>query len=113
MRKKNDTTKKATAPAARIAKPATTKKAPVRPAATSPAKPGPARPKRATPPPAAVAPSTGDIALRAYFIAEKRRANGLPGDEHQDWIEAERQLRAEAAAPKPAGKKRPAKSKAA
>jgi hypothetical protein len=35
-----------------------------------------------------------EIALRAYFIAEKRRARGLPGDEHQDWIEAERQLAA-------------------
>ncbi len=33
-----------------------------------------------------------EIALRAYFIAEKRRALSLPGDEHQDWLEAERQL---------------------
>jgi hypothetical protein len=41
--------------------------------------------------------STDDIALRAYFISEKRHAHGLPGDEHQDWIEAERQLQAEAA----------------
>jgi hypothetical protein len=49
--------------------------------------------------------STDDIALRAYFIAEKRHADGLPGDEHQDWVEAERQLRAEAAKPAKAKKK--------
>lgn len=47
--------------------------------------------------------SESDVALRAYFIAEKRRADGLPGDEYQDWIEAERQLRTEA---KPAARSR-------
>ncbi len=36
-----------------------------------------------------------DIALRAYFIAERRRAHGLAGDQHQDWLEAERQIVAE------------------
>ncbi len=36
--------------------------------------------------------SQDDVALRAYFIAERRQAAGLPGDSHQDWIEAERQL---------------------
>jgi len=40
--------------------------------------------------------TTADIALRAYYIAEKRRKSGLPGDETSDWVEAERQLRAEA-----------------
>ncbi|HEY2343703.1 MAG TPA: DUF2934 domain-containing protein [Chthoniobacteraceae bacterium] len=34
-----------------------------------------------------------DIALRAYFISEKRRREGLPGDARQDWIEAERELK--------------------
>ena len=33
-----------------------------------------------------------DVALRAYFIAQRRQAENLPGDPHQDWIEAERQL---------------------
>lgn len=42
--------------------------------------------------------SQDDVALRAYFIAERRQAAGLPGDAHQDWIEAERQLVAEASA---------------
>ncbi len=37
-----------------------------------------------------------DISLRAYFIAERRQAMGWPGDSEQDWIEAERQLKAEA-----------------
>jgi hypothetical protein len=50
-----------------------------------------------------------DIALRAYFIAENRHAHGLPGDAHQDWLEAERQIIAErraAAAAKRRGQKR-------
>jgi hypothetical protein len=51
----------------------------------------PSRTKR----PAKPAISTADIALRAYFISEKRRNHGLPGNEHHDWIEAERQLLAE------------------
>lgn len=40
--------------------------------------------------------SNDDIALRAYFIAEKRRTHGHWGDETGDWVEAERQLREEA-----------------
>jgi hypothetical protein len=39
--------------------------------------------------------STEDIALRAYFIAEHRQNHGLHGDAHSDWVEAERQLKAE------------------
>ena len=41
-----------------------------------------------------------DIALRAYFISEKRKKLGLPGDSTSDWVEAERQLKAEAVKPK-------------
>jgi len=37
-------------------------------------------------------PSRDDIALRAYFIAEKRWQLGLPGDSMSDWVEAEAQL---------------------
>jgi len=36
-----------------------------------------------------------EISLRAYFIAEHRQKLGLPGSEHDDWVEAERQLREE------------------
>jgi hypothetical protein len=41
--------------------------------------------------------SNDDIALRAYFISQDRRSRGHWGDETGDWVEAERQLRAEAA----------------
>lgn len=37
-----------------------------------------------------------EISLRAYFIAERRQAMGWPGDSTSDWVEAERQLKAEA-----------------
>jgi Protein of unknown function (DUF2934) len=76
---------------------------------TADAKPAPTAPKtkRATTAPKAkpsgktaarpkkIGFTQDDVALRAYFIAENRRAAGLPGDEHSDWIEAERQLKAE------------------
>ena len=39
--------------------------------------------------------STEDIALRAYFISEHRQRYGIEGNEHSDWIEAERQLMAD------------------
>ena len=54
-----------------------------------------ATPKKAAPETPAF--TRDDVALRAYFISEKRRANGLPGDEHQDWLEAERQIAEESA----------------
>lgn len=44
-----------------------------------------------------------DIALRAYFIAEKRHKAGLHGNPHHDWVEAEKQLLAESKK-KPAAK---------
>jgi hypothetical protein len=47
--------------------------------------------------------STEEIALRAYFISEHRRHHGVHGNEHSDWMEAERQLHAEH------GKRKPAK----
>jgi|GEM_PF-1169544 len=37
-----------------------------------------------------------DIALRAYFIAERRQKTGHSGDAAGDWIAAERELAAEA-----------------
>lgn len=39
--------------------------------------------------------SIEEISLRAYFIAERRQAMGWEGSSEQDWIEAERQLKAE------------------
>jgi hypothetical protein len=54
--------------------------------------------KRAVKKPAAkkaVKISSEEIALRAYFISEHRHHHGIHGDAHSDWIEAERQLKAE------------------
>jgi hypothetical protein len=94
MGKNTDTLKKAAAPAAAAA------------VATAPARKTTKKTVRKTPAAKAVqtvaAPAiTGEaIALRAYFIAEKRQQLGLPGDSQSDWLEAERQLRAEAKQPK-------------
>ena len=40
-------------------------------------------------------PTYEQVQLRAYFISERRRKLGLPGDESHDWLTAERELRAE------------------
>jgi hypothetical protein len=83
---------------------AAVKKKPAKAAARKAAKPEP------------VTFSTEDIALRAYFISERRHRSGLPGDEQSDWIEAERQLHAEhrkKTAKKAPAKKTPAKKKRA
>src|SRR6516225_6395439 len=32
------------------------------------------------------------VALRAYFIGERRRTLGIPGDPTSDWLQAEREL---------------------
>ena len=79
------TTTKKTAPAADTKKPAAKK---------------PATPRARK----AAAYTQDDVALRAYFIAEKRQRLGLPGDTHSDWVEAERQLATENGA-KPKAKK--------
>ena len=61
-----------------------------------PRRPCPGAPAAAGKESAVVELSDDDIALRAYYIAERRRRLDLPGDEIGDWVEAERQLRAEA-----------------
>jgi hypothetical protein len=45
--------------------------------------------------PAVLTPTFERIQLKAYFISERRRALGIPGDEYQDWITAEQELRSE------------------
>lgn len=114
MGKKTTTSTKAAAPAKRIAKPLTKNQRAAEPAIITPP-PRAAAPKngtdalrknagarRASKPAGTFAPAytQNDISLRAYFIAEKRMAAGLPGGPHEDWLEAERQLMAEAAVPK-------------
>ncbi len=103
MAKKTDSTSKPAAPAKRVTKPAGKSK----PTAAAKAQPAikatkPKAPK--APAPAKPGYTADDVALRAYFIAEKRRTHGLPGDEDHDWIEAERQLAAESKPKKKAAK---------
>jgi len=43
----------------------------------------------------AAGPSDQEIRLRAYFISERRRRFGLPGDADSDWLKAKRQLLSE------------------
>jgi hypothetical protein len=41
-------------------------------------------------------PSEDAVRLQAYLISERRRRFALPGDAESDWLEAKRQLLAEA-----------------
>ena len=34
-----------------------------------------------------------DIDLKAYYLAERRKDLGLPGDSESDWLQAEQELR--------------------
>jgi hypothetical protein len=49
-----------------------------------------------------------EIQLRAYFISEHRHQHGIHGDPHSDWVEAERQLKAERKKTAAKKKKKPA-----
>ncbi|MBV9105251.1 MAG: hypothetical protein JO313_04425 [Verrucomicrobia bacterium] len=40
-------------------------------------------------------PSFEQVQLRAYFIGERRKSLGIPGDETSDWVQAELELKAE------------------
>ena len=92
-REKNEGAKKTATTTAPKRRTATKPKAAVR---TVESKPAPAkRTKKKTAEPAVI--RNDDIALRAYFIAERRQQLGQPGDSLGDWIEAERQLRSERA----------------
>ena len=75
------------------AKPATAKRG-----AAKAAKPAEPKAQPASAKAAGTGISMEDIALRAYYLGETRLKLGLPGDSAQDWIEAERQLVAEAQA---------------
>jgi hypothetical protein len=52
------------------------------------------RPVRAT---KAKEPSFEQVQLRAYFIGERRKSLGIPGNETSDWVQAEVELKAELA----------------
>jgi hypothetical protein len=42
-------------------------------------------------------PSYEQVQLRAYFIGERRKGLGVPGNETSDWVQAELELKAELA----------------
>lgn len=71
------------------------RKTAAKPALAATPKPAVAKAKKTVAPEPEI--SFDEISLRAYFIAERRQAMGWPGDPTSDWIEAERQLKAEAA----------------
>jgi hypothetical protein len=54
-----------------------------------------AKPAANTPKLTAHVPTFEQVQLRAYFISERRRKLGLPGDESHDWLTAEQELREE------------------
>ncbi len=51
--------------------------------------------KSAPKPEKKILPSIDSVARSAYLNYRRRVENGLPGDSHGDWLEAERQLRDE------------------
>jgi hypothetical protein len=64
-------------------------------------KPAPARSERPKAKPASARqPSDEEIRIRAYFISERRQRFALPGNASSDWLEATRQLLAEARPPR-------------
>jgi hypothetical protein len=86
-------TKKASRPARKTSG-VSAKKTSAKAASAKPKSSGGA-PKKATP--AASTVSDEAIRMRAYFIAESRARSGHDGDSASDWMEARRQLLAEAA----------------
>ena len=48
--------------------------------------------KSKSPKKAIAQPSSEQVALRAYFIGERRRTLGIHGDETSDWVAAEQEL---------------------
>ncbi len=86
-------TKKASRPARKTSG-VSAKKTSAKAASAKPKSSGGARKKAA---PAASTVSDDAIRMRAYFIAEKRTRSGQAGDSASDWMEARRQLLAEAA----------------
>lgn len=115
---KDATPKAAPAPAPAVAPTPAAVVAPPKPAAAKPAraaaKPVKAAPtatktaakpikltssrKKAAAPAAPRVITYEEINVRAYLISEHRRNHGIWGEPHLDWIEAERQLQAEALA---------------
>ena len=83
-----------------VTKPASKPKREVKAKAPAPAPPAtpketPRAGRSTTPKPKKTAFTNDDVALRAYFIAQRRHAEGRHGNPESDWLEAEAELRAE------------------
>ena len=97
-------TAKTTTPAAATEPGPVAKKAAVKKVAAKKAAPKAAAPKEETPkaaaapkevatqvaPKVSAKPSPDELARAAYLNYRRRSEQGLPGDSHQDWLEAER-----------------------
>jgi hypothetical protein len=68
--------------------PAITAKRSVRPKVASGSAGAKTRSRKKTP----LQPDADRVALRAYFIGERRRSLGILGDPTSDWLQAEREL---------------------
>lgn len=75
-------------PAALEAKPAPTAATKTRSTAKEPA-------RSVARPPKIKEPTFKEIQLQAYYIGERRKKYGIPGDETSDWVEAELTLKAQ------------------
>ncbi len=86
--------KKAAAPASKLAPENNPAPAPAKPAKKAVAKKAPAAPVTTAPAAkkAAAKPSLDAVARAAYLNYRRRVEQGLPGDSHGDWLEAERQF---------------------
>jgi hypothetical protein len=91
---KSEPVAKASTPAAKV--PAAAAKVPAVKAAAADVKKPKASAKKAVSAKPEVVITNDDIGLRAYYIAESRLKMGWAGDTTSDWVEAERQLVAEA-----------------
>jgi hypothetical protein len=85
-------------PAAPVAKPVPTTVTASAPAPVVKAKSAAKEPaKKVARPKKVKDPTFEEIQLQAYFIGERRKKFGIPGDETSDWVEAELTLRAQIA----------------
>ena len=98
--KKKRVQKRAVRKTAKAAEPVSAAASPVVTAGTkkprkSSSKENKAKPTSKTPKVISLLPTVEQVQVRAYFISERRRKLGLPGDEGHDWLTAERELLAE------------------
>ena len=89
--KKSAKTPPESAPSKAVASPKPAAKKTAKKAAVKKADSAPAAAKKAPTKKAAAKPSLDSVARAAYLNYRNRVENGLPGDSHGDWLEAERQ----------------------